>query len=106
MVQVLPAGEPDLRLAEGWARCAEANYQDEQRQERSGVLFVNVGDIVVMRSTFTNDDILVNYRGSMGGGKAMVIPHPKGLQMAVPADWLREQVEQLKITPCIKPDSK
>jgi hypothetical protein len=106
MVQVLPVGESSVRLAEGWARCAEANHQDEQRKERSGVLFVNVGDIVVMRSTFTNEDILVNYRGSMGGGKAMVIPHPKGLQMAVPVEWLREQVEQPKTTPCIKPDSK
>ena len=106
MVQVFPVGESSVRLAEGWALCAEANDQNQQRQKCSGVLFVNVGDIVIMHSTFTNDDILVNYRGSMGGGKAMVIPHPKGLQMAVPAEWLREQVEQPKTTHCIKPDSK
>ena len=67
---------------------------------------MNVGDIVIMHSAFTNEDILVNYRGYMGGGKAMVIPHPKGLQMAVPIEWLREQVEQPKTTPCINQDSK
>ena len=67
---------------------------------------MNVGDIVIMHSTFTNEDILVNYRGTMSGGKAMVIPHPKGLQMAVPIEWLREQVEQPKTTPCINQDSK
>jgi hypothetical protein len=106
MVQVLPVGESSVRFAKGWLRCAEANHKDEQRKERSGVLFVNVGDIVVMRSTFTNEDILVNYRGSMGGGKAMVIPHPKGLQMAVPVEWLREQVEQPKTTPCLNKESK
>jgi hypothetical protein len=67
---------------------------------------VNVGDIVIMHSTFTNEDILVNYRGTTSGGKAMVIPHPKGLQMAVPLEWLSEQVEQPKTTPCLNKNSK
>jgi hypothetical protein len=59
-----------------------------------------------MHSTFTNEDILVNYRGTMSGRKAMVIPHPKGLQMAVPLEWLSEQVEQPKTTPCLNKNSK
>ena len=67
---------------------------------------MNVGDIVIMHSTFTNEDILVNYRGTMSGRKAMVIPHPKGLQMAVPLEWLSEQVEQPKTTPCLNKNSK
>jgi len=41
-----------------------------------------------MHSPFTDEDVLVNFRGLMGGGKAMVICHPKGLQMAVPVAWL------------------
>lgn len=67
---------------------------------------MNVGDIVIMHSTFTDEDILVNYRGTMSGGKAMVIPHPQGLQMAVPLEWLREQVEQPKTTHCLNLNSK
>jgi hypothetical protein len=47
-----------------------------------------VEQIITMHSPFTNEDTLVNFRGLMGGGKAMVIPHPKGLQMAVPVKWL------------------
>ena len=47
-----------------------------------------VDQIVNLHSPHTNEDVLVNFRGSMGGGLAMVIPHPKGLQMAVPIEWL------------------
>jgi len=47
-----------------------------------------VDQIVTMHSPFTDEDVLVNFRGLMGGGKAMVICHPKGLQMAVPVAWL------------------
>jgi hypothetical protein len=47
-----------------------------------------VDQIVTMHSPFTDEDVLVNFRGLMGGGKAMVIRHPKGLQMAVPVEWL------------------
>jgi len=47
-----------------------------------------VDQIITMHSPFTDEDTLVNFRGLMGGGKAMVIPHPKGLQMAVPFEWL------------------
>jgi hypothetical protein len=56
---------------------------------------VNVGDIVIMHSPFTGQDCLVNYRGKMGGGKAVVIPHPSGLQMSVPIEWLRP-IEETK----------
>jgi hypothetical protein len=47
-----------------------------------------VDQIITMHSPFTDEDTLVNFRGLMGGGKAMVIPYPKGLQMAVPVEWL------------------
>ena len=47
-----------------------------------------VDQIITMHSPFTDEATLVNFRGLMGGGKAMVIPHPKGLQMAVPVEWL------------------
>jgi len=46
-----------------------------------------VDQIITMHSPFTDEDTLVNFRGLMGG-LAMVIPHPKGLQMAVPVEWL------------------
>lgn len=53
MVQVLPLGKPSVRLAEGWARCAEANNQNEQREERSGVLPMNHKTLFDL-SEFTN----------------------------------------------------
>ena len=49
-----------------------------------------VDEIVVMHSTFTDEDLLVNFRGR-SGDKAVVIPHPKGFQMSVPIEWLRKQ---------------
>ena len=52
-----------------------------------------VDQIITMHSPFTDEDALVNFRGLMGGGKAMVIPHPKGLQMAVPVEWLSPTAE-------------
>jgi hypothetical protein len=52
-----------------------------------------VDQIVTMHSPFTDEDVLVNFRGLMGGGKAMVIRHPKGLQMAVPVEWLSPTTE-------------
>jgi len=52
-----------------------------------------VDEIITMHSPFTDEDMLVHFRGLMSGGKAMVIPHPKGLQMAVPVEWLSLTVE-------------
>jgi hypothetical protein len=52
-----------------------------------------VDQIITMHSPFTDEDTLVNFRGLMGGGKAMVIPHPEGLQMQVPVEWLSLTVE-------------
>ena len=54
-----------------------------------------VDQIITMHSPFTDEDMLVNFRGLMGGGKAMVIPHPKGLQMAVPVEWLSPTAETI-----------
>ena len=54
-----------------------------------------VDQIITMHSPFTDEDTLVNFRGLMGGGKAMVIPHPKGLQMAVPVEWLSPTAETI-----------
>lgn len=55
------AGESSVRLAEGWTRCAEANHQDEQRKERSGVLFVNYeikqGDCLDVLKTLPSESI-------------------------------------------------
>ena len=50
-----------------------------------------VDETLVMHSPFTNEDTLVNFRGFLGGDKAVVIPLPKGLQMSVPAEWLQKQ---------------
>jgi hypothetical protein len=52
-----------------------------------------VDEIVIMHSPFTEEDVLVNYRGR-NGAKAVVIPTPKGLQMSVPVEWLRKQEEK------------
>lgn len=54
-----------------------------------------VDQIITMHSPFTDEDTLVNFRGLMGGGKAMVIPHPKGLQIAVPVEWLSPTAETI-----------
>lgn len=64
-----------------------------------------VGETVIMHSPFTEEDVLVNYRGKTGD-KAVVIPLGKndptlpkslqtyGLQMSVPVEWLRKQEEK------------
>ena len=52
-----------------------------------------VDQIITMHSPFTDEDTLVNFRGLMRGGVAMVIPHPKGFQMQVPVEWLSLTVE-------------
>lgn len=52
-----------------------------------------VDQIVTMHSPFTNEDTLVNFRGLISPEKAMVIPHPHGLQMAVPVEWLKHKEE-------------
>ena len=49
-----------------------------------------VDETLVMHSPFTNEDTLVNFRGFLGGDKAVVIT-PTGLQMSVPSEWLRKQ---------------
>ena len=54
-----------------------------------------VDQIITMHSPFTDEDTLVNFRGLMGGGVAMVIPHPKGLQMQVPVEWLSPTTETI-----------
>jgi len=55
-----------------------------------------VDQIITMHSPFTDEDTLVNFRGLMGGGKAMVIPYPKGLQIAVPVEWLSPITKTIK----------
>jgi hypothetical protein len=54
----------------------------------------SVGDTLILHSPFTGEDTRVNYRGECGGGKAVVIPLPKGLQFAVPVEWLRRDDSQ------------
>ena len=54
-----------------------------------------VDQIVNLHSPHTNEDVLVNFLGSMSGGLAMVIPHPKGLGMVVPIDWLSPKAETI-----------
>ena len=51
-----------------------------------------VDEMVIMHSPFTEEDVLVNYRGR-NGAKAVVIP-PSKLQMSVPVEWLRKQEEK------------
>ena len=85
----LSFGITHSRLKEGRAYNSKPGHTDGERQEGCSILPMNVGDIVIMHSPFTDEDTLVNYRGNMGGGKAVVIPCPSGLQMAVPIEWLR-----------------
>lgn len=49
----------------------------------------SVGDLLIMKSAITKDERIVNYRGLMPDGHAMVVSN--GSQFSVPLSWLRHQ---------------
>lgn len=49
-------------------------------------------DILIMHSTFSDEDVLVNYRGPLDSSHSVVVI-VGGYQMSCPNEWLRKQEE-------------
>ena len=67
----------------------KANGRGPRKPEAKARPF-DVDDILIMRSTYTNQDMRVSYRGKQGD-KAFVYDRKTGWQGAVPFEWLRRQ---------------
>lgn len=51
----------------------------------------SVDEIVIMHSPYTDEDVLMNYRGGTGYGKAVLFNVKDGYQITVPVEWLRKR---------------